>query len=440
MVIRHIKSKIKLISPEAHPVLSGLMRSWGWGLAFAPAAWFLGLNLVYYHLLALICFVSLIHICSFQNHTLYISTLCFTLFIFSLTYISSIIIHAPSGEGSRMIAAFYNLSYWIMGLVLIIFLSNIYTDELAEKFLAALNRLAIVSGWIAMAAVICQLAGMQTLVFETPLYGIGRVFGDTVLVNNSLIISILQPDWFISLWRPRFNLFSPYPTATGGLFVLFLFAAFAYASQRRQFKSLSFIVLVLSLFTGLAMTLARSSCIAFIIGLGAVLILERRRSFLWILIAAFVLLACVPLLEKLFEIFLGLREGSTETRADLYHQSLGQLEGADWVFGLGLKPRETAFSYPLGSHSTYLSIIFRMGILGIFFFVLFQIQILWRWFQLKSIVIQKRSRFILWRFFGTVFIGMLIWMATEDIDAPQLLCFVYFSCIGFFEGFRRICL
>ena len=144
-----------------------------------------------------------------------------------------------------------------------------------------------------------------------------------------------------------------------------------------------------------------------------------------------------PWLVMLLQFVMELREGSTVGRASLYTYSLGQLKGVDWVLGVGLRPREESLEFPVGSHSTYLSFIFKTGMAGFMTLIAFQLSLFSRWYKLRSLVQKDRTALILWRGFGIIFMTMAFWMFSEDIDAPQFLAFLYFSYIGIFEGFRR---
>jgi len=143
-------------------------------------------------------------------------------------------------------------------------------------------------------------------------------------------------------------------------------------------------------------------------------------------------------LTQLMEWIFQLREGSTTGRLALYKYSLQVFEGVDWILGFGLRPRdESAFLVPIGSHSTYLSMLFKTGVIGCSIFILFQAQLLMRWLRFRGIATRRRNLFCLWQGLGGVFTGVGLWMFTGDIDAPQLLAFLYFSLVGVFEALVR---
>jgi len=235
----------------------------------------------------------------------------------------------------------------------------------------------------------------------------------------------------------RFNVFSPYPTAAGAILVILLIMLVTRATIEKKTKNLVFIGLFMANLLGLFMTLSRMSIIAFVFSYFVVFLLMKKHIPIWTLIFLAIAIAVAPLVHRLLEAMLSMREGSNSTRMQLYIYSLQQLHGVDWILGFGVKPRGEAFIFPLGSHSTYVSMLFKCGAIGLIVLIFFQVSLLWRWYKLKAQAMRHRRDFLFWRGLGWIFISMGLWIITEDIDAPQLLSFLYFSMIGIFEGFRR---
>jgi len=415
----------------------GFLKIWQWAVIGAPLWWVLGLNLFFYHFFALVIFLGMVHRYDRQQRPIHVSATSILLLLIVAAYGFSVGIHSFSSDASRVVAASYNLSFWVMGLMVIVVLTNTFTREGVRHFLNAFLVFSCVTAVLAIVGWSAILLGLQTVIFPTPLYGLGQLLGRTVLVENSLSVVFLELDWFVSLGRPRFNVYSPYPTAAGGIFMIVLMMLFTWASIRNKLKNPLFIALFLVNLMALGMTLSRMSMIAFLLSTMIVFVFQKQRSLPWILISLILIALVTPWIDKVVEIILGAREGSNISRAELYIYSLEQLRSVDWILGLGLKPREEVFHFPIGSHSTYLSLLFKSGMIGFLSFVIFQITLLVRWYTLKRAVLERREDFLFWRGLGLVFVAMGFWMLTEDIDAPQLLAFLYFSCIGAFEGFRR---
>lgn len=399
--------------------------------------WGLGLNLFIYHFAAIALFLYVSSRLHYEGKGVLIPPSAILLAAIGLIYLFSITLRLSEGDSSRVVAALYNFSFWIMGAALVIAIANVFELSHAPRIFRSLMLLGWIIGIAAVAALIVWKSGVQAIVFKTPLYWITRFIGTTTLVESSLLVRPLLWDWFASLTRPRFNMFSPYPTAAGGIIMIILMIAIIQAASEKKMQSLRTWALVgLNLFA-LTLTLSRMSVFAFMASMMSVYVLQKKNFTVWMVMLLMLLIAAEPLLELLFNFFLGLREGSNSIRLELYKYSIMQLEGVDWILGKGLKPRETYFTYPIGSHSTYVSLLYKSGLGGAGLFVLFQASLLLRWFLLKSHAYRSRQAFFVWKGTGLVFIGMAMWMVTEDIDAPQMLAFLYFSFVGIFEGLRK---
>jgi hypothetical protein len=359
------------------------------------------------------------------------------IFLFVLVYVYSLAVHAADGPASRVIASVYNLSYWVMGFFLMLVVSNFFSLEKIQDMAGVLFPLAWSIAFLFFMMLFLSSRGHIEFSVPTPLYWMGDILGNTALVQESVSMTLLVYDWFNEVTRPRFNALSPYATATAALIMLVLIMTIVRALFGKKVKSPTVFFLSTVNFFALLLTLSRTTVIAFGAGFVAVAILRKKEPFLWFLAFLVVLVLSYPLLEQGLSWILGLRIGSTTARFDLYRISLEQLDGIDWLFGVGLKPRMEDSLYPLGSHSTYLSLLFRTGFIVMLLMEGLQINFLWQWFRLKSLVVNDREQFIFWIGLGWILISMNFWILTEDLDAPQLLAFIYFSIVGMFEGFRR---
>ncbi len=82
--------------------------------------WVIGLNLFIYHIIALVLFLQLILISTRTEKSVILSPAFIILFILVVVYVFSILIHAHAAIGTRAMAALYNLSFWVMGVMLIL--------------------------------------------------------------------------------------------------------------------------------------------------------------------------------------------------------------------------------------------------------------------------------------------------------------------------------
>jgi len=402
----------------------------------APLWWALGLNLLVYHVTALLAFTLLLVESSYDNRKLSVPFVAWLLLAISAIYGFSIVLNCASYDAMRIVAAANNLSYWLMGPMLIIVIASRFRLRHLAGLLRIFPVLGVFNVLIALVAAAIALRGVSSLSIPTPLCHLENFLGKTALVAYSVHIRLIVEDYFVGGSTPRFNLYAPYPTAAGAFFMISLPMLLTWAACTKRLSSPVLWLLVVGHVVGLGMTLARMA----ILGLGAsamvVYILQKRNVVAWGMFIVGVSLLATPLLLRSAETVVAAREGSSRSRLALYKESVQQLEGVEWVFGRGIRAYSEKHGMPLGSHSTYVSLLYRTGLAGLATFLLLQGVLLVRWYQLKRVARLNREHFLVWRALGIVFVSMALWMLTEDIDVPQLLAFMYFGAIGVVEGLR----
>lgn len=416
--------------------IAGLPRLWTGVVACAAVWWFVGLNLFIYHIAAALLFLMLVQ--GLQDKKLFIGPSAFFLTLLSLVYFVSIMIRSAVDGGGRSLAAFYNLSFWVMGILLVIAMSNTYTDRFRTDLPKVLRFVAFTIALVFIGFMAYWATARHAIILETPLYKPLRGI-DTAplgLIENSLLVKPVFLDWFASFSTPRFNVYSPYATAAAAMLAIVLMITGCDTLAQGRFRPV-YALLLVSTFAALVMTLSRAMLVFFLISVIILFLVKRKRFFVWALVALLIFAAAAPWVFKSLNFMLSLRQESNEGRLDIYRTSLGMLDGLDWFLGLGVKPREETILMPLGSQSTYLSLLFKTGIIGLVLFLGFQFTLLRRWFSLREKVMSDRKVFFFWCGLGGVFISMSLWFLTDDLDAPQLMSFLYFSIVGIFEGFDR---
>jgi hypothetical protein len=413
---------------------------WGTSLVLAPLWWFLGMNLFVYHLVAGLFFMTLIHESASRNRSLFIPPSVRQLLLLIAIYIISLGIHMGSGEKGRVLASCYNLSFWILGTLMVLAMSNAFRIRdipwLRKHFLVMACQVVLFAGVM----LFLVIRGTRSVIFTTPLYALSGLVGSAQesLFDCTVQLVILQIDWWAS-WLVRMNYLAPYPTQTGGTIVLIMMMLLMAPAARTK----SYALLRGGLFVGclgaVLMTLARMSVTASLVSAFLSLALfQKKHSVLRAFALSLMLLILIPWILHGLDWLLQFRKVSTEGRLSLYLYSLNMLEGVDWIIGLGLKPlADKAYNLPSGSHSTYLTLIFKTGILGLSVFLFFQISLWRRWLGLKSMALRDPETKGLWRAFGAVLMAMSVWMLTDDLDAPQIVVFLFFSIVGIFEAFAR---
>lgn len=93
----------------------------------------------------------------------------------------------------------------------------------------------------------------------------------------------------------------------------------------------------------------------------------KNKGKIWITgIAALaaICLVCYRPIGAVLQRILSYRAGSTATRSTIYRESIRKMLSQSPVWGCGIKAIIPGLAYPYGSHSTYLGMFYKTGILG----------------------------------------------------------------------------
>lgn len=106
----------------------------------------------------------------------------------------------------------------------------------------------------------------------------------------------------------------------------------------------------------------------------------------------------------------GQREGSSASRGAIYERTWGYVADLPLaLFGYGIKPQSEELVASVASHSTYLGLLFRAGLIGLLFFVAFVVILLVSSLRTKSVSATSVVLFI------------ALWCVLEDYDTGHLL-------------------
>ena len=269
----------------------------------------------------------------------------------------------------RFIAALYNLSLWIVGLVIV---QQIRCQlDLGELHLKAILRAGY---WmfIVFVAVALSTVGFAYAVhrFSLVLPSVfGFFFGSSVpdgavIVKQATNLVFARPDWGLpGVPMPRLTIYGPYPTATGAIAAVGGTIALLYLQTVRRAPAVTIYAFEGLIVLMLALTLTRSILGGWLAG-WVIANLAFGTSFRRIAGCGAVLAAL------LFASFVDLsdaaqyREYSSESRFANYVRALNDTLAESPVLGLGVKPREEGNHIAIGSHSTLVSSFTKGGILG----------------------------------------------------------------------------
>ncbi|HFI0342055.1 TPA: O-antigen ligase family protein [Streptococcus suis] len=330
-------------------------------------------------------------------------TFFFTLFI--AIYICSFLMNLFVGDYSisRIFATVNSISIWVIGLVYF----YAYSKNKVDKF--EIMRYCFVN--------------LSILIIFTLLY--------LLLPGNITIFggrSLKGVDWINGLQTTRFTSFMEYPN----LIVFFCFLQVPMAInyvEAKYNKLLSLFFLWLTFLpvyqSGSRAGMAIAILLIFYFSLYSII----KKNFLSILtilsggIAVIYVLGYSENISNLISNILETRSGSTGARSELYRQSIERTWTISPLFGLGIRDMFMS-TVPYGSHSTYIGIFYRTGLVG---FLLFMVSMgnlvfhLWQRINLK--LIEK-----------LYLIGLFSFMVIEDLDGANWVVVLFFSIMAIYQN------
>jgi O-antigen ligase len=133
--------------------------------------------------------------------------------------------------------------------------------------------------------------------------------------------------------------------------------------------------------------------------------------------------------QKIIRVASQFRKGSTISRGVLYRITLAEAVKKP-VLGHGFKPRVEDSPLPVGSHSTYIGVLYKTGFLGLLILGAFWLAVLRTWWRQRPRWPANETLRHLWTFGGVALLAGLIWMFAEDLDAQPIASYLYFILIG----------
>jgi O-antigen ligase len=261
------------------------------------------------------------------------------------------------------------------------------------------------------------------------------------IIESALYPKVIITEYVFNQLSPRAYGFFIYPAALGGAMIFLIALTLAYSKMAGKKRITSLPILLLE-FLALVLSLSRIAFLGLFLAWIVVSLyanLKKRWLSFSITLQVFLIVLIsllVPpgqVINKMSE----LKKGSNITRMELYELTLRLILQRP-LLGHGFKPREEEYPEPIGSHSMYLGTILKTGILGFLVFCVFWIRLIIKWIRQKSMVKNDKILGPLWYYLGISLIGGLIWMITEDLDAPPVVSFLYFIILGLIISLDRL--
>lgn len=416
--LRHVTS-----SPGAARK-SDLSAWWFWTAPLAPL---LGVAMVLYHALA----AHLLLRSPDRLRSRVVRPPEAALACFAVAYVGGLAVAVATGAAAeRVLASSYNLSIWIMGIALLVAVSSPSSGAaLIRGFFRALPGLCVATGALVLLSLVAWRLGVRELVISGPFAS-----STNDLVASSNRVSLVQVDWFQHGATIRTSGYAPYPTALAACIVLLGTMFVSGRAMRLVPRNRALATFVATTFLlGLAITRSRSTvamAVIVVVVSAAVLAPSAHRRLLGVATAIAVVLAFGYLAKDFSALAtstLESRAGSTATRIELYDRAIALWRESP-VLGIGIKPDDGS-GYPIGSHSTYVGVLVRTGLVGMALFgSAWGLALLEGVRQVRDAASRPETYAALAGVAVTVF--MIGWMATEDLDAPPFVAFLGFASIA----------
>jgi hypothetical protein len=397
-------------------------------LALAAPTWILGLHIVWFHVLAFAAGISLLSMPPARKVPG--NVLAGAFLLFALACGVSILISVPRAETSRIAAAVYTSSYWLMGAAV----CYAAAQQDWQRARARLISTAIAAAITALIIVgICLVAwyglGIETIIFRTPLsLALGSVDSLPFFSENTNLPLMVQ-DGYVGGGRPRITVLAPYPTATAILFAFLLPILWVYRAELGRWARPFWIIAILAMLGALWFANSRAVFVGSAISYLAAYLVYRRRFVQALILALPLLILLVPTLSGLADSLLAARADSTSTRMTLYAYQFDRVMNEAPLFGFGVKDRTGSVYVPVGSQSTAFGALYRYGLVGVLVFAGAMVAVTLHWFRAMRRVAAPDIRLFLAVLGGPLLLLDFV-IFTEDLDWPQMLCFVYFFIMG----------
>lgn len=402
-----------------------------------PLWWGLGVDFFVYHLVALIIFLRRPSIVLPRDYFQLFTFLLVAILLFSLAFNFVL----GSTDSYRLLASANNISILVVGYIYYSYFKLRFREEGGPTSLFDAGKLVSYL-FILLALLLFFLFTYQ----EVEKIEFSTLFGMLTpdfpgLLGEYQNVTLVKQDFFNGESTSRLFIMAPFATGSALLCVLVGYFGYSSLCKRPVLYRLVYLSLI---FFSVSLTLTRGAIVALAFGFLVIFLLQFRGQRV-ILLLSFIPLFLVVAFFFLPELFLkvnSMRGGSSSTRFLVYDLSLKAVLSYNPLIGFGIKPHPGDLIIPLGSHSSFLSILVRSGFLGFFiFFIAFVV------IPFSSVL--KISRKLLFSTGLSVcyvipakasivsYVSILAFIILQDIDAYASLAVLIFSSFAVLFYFSK---
>ncbi|MDB4453444.1 hypothetical protein N9123_00805 [Pseudomonadales bacterium] len=256
------------------------------------------------------------------------------------------------------------------------------------------------------------------------------------LLGSAQSAKFIRTDWAMGEMSPRSTVFAPYPNAS--VFILVMLGLFSQLKYE-NLKNINSTIITCAIFICFFAFSSRTALGGFIMGTFVSMFLFKsvlsKTFIIFFFVAAAVLGALY--LNDISSSLISYRAGSNSLRFLNYEAAITAVFTENLFFGLGIKPMDDSIAgIPLGSHSTFVSIFTKGGLIAfiptLFIFVILPFSLFYKLFSFHKNNPEVRG------LYGSkiyhlcrIQIFMWTWICFEDIDAVAIVVFLTFLFYGY---------
>lgn len=426
-------------------VSTSVLQDLALGVVLIPLWYVLGIRFCIFHLLALLVFIKTILRRHADREKLSFPAESIFLLAFIFIYGLSFLLNSKDMPLVRALASLNNLSFWVMGFCLIFAVYNAFPREDGRSLLRAFRIFGLISSLFVIFSLSSWILSHKYWKAESLLLMLAPEKAVTViqssgatLLQSSMTLRFVRKDKLFGHKLPRPNGFDIYSNSLGVVMIYLLMMTLAYHRILRKRKGLA----VFLALEGLAFLLSLSRIAMLALPMAIIFVIISRKKvpplkMIGGLAAALLLVFVFVSPQKMIRAASDFRKDSTASRGKLYKITLSEAIKKP-VLGHGFKPLLKDSSMRIGSHSTYIGVLYRTGFLGFLIFGAFWLAVLRTWWRRRSLSAVNETLRHLWTFGGVAFLSGLIWMFAEDLDAPPVASFLYFIIIGLIISLEKV--
>lgn len=335
-----------------------------------------------------------------------VDKISFLLGIVCSIHLVSILAAVPNcSSRDRIFAAFNTVAIWFLSVIIYgIYVSkkDLRVDIIEKK--SVLNMGIVIILYIIMLG-LAYIGKKQYIIFSRYLF---------------------KEEWLSSGKELRFYGLMEYSNLIVFLYLLFYPLAFSYLKKNTN-KMLQSVFIILTTLVVLATNSRMGILICVVILIYSIqsIIVNDKRKMKYFVVLIILIMLCVAtmynsIIYSQISRLINLRKGSNSTRTNIYIQSIEKTIEGSIIVGNGIK--EMSGEIPLGSHSTYIGMFYKTGLLGMIFFSSAVVLIL--------LNVRKYDKNI----YKLCVMLAFIYMIFEDLDGANWLIYTFFALLGIYNN------